>query len=337
MKVSKMKTKYYPLLIFLLVASLWIPASAQTDAVEGNNILLSPLSISAAMLRNGTTSVTIDVQITNLEEFSIPSVSFRIDSLEMVIVTAILDGELVEYSISQMERHSMISLYPSEEIESNESRWAHIELISIDLQTEPRIGDNEEFIEGRFVFYMRPHSRVVNFTFVTILPSHASLTHESVVPVFPVADGNFTNGESMAFFWITDQLEPGQERAFIVKFNLLNVEHTESGLALTSTFVVGGFGIIIGIFSTIGIPMIIRRVKQLRQTHYVGLTTEEEEILSILGLNDGSCSQKDIHTTMIGVSESKISLLLGNLEERGMIRRFREGRENIVHLLESEG
>jgi uncharacterized membrane protein len=27
--------------------------------------------------------------------------------------------------------------------------------------------------------------------------------------------------------------------------------------------------------------------------------------------------------------------LLGNLEQRGMIRRFREGRENIVYLMES--
>jgi len=330
-----MSKKYYPLVLFVLVLYLSVSASAQTYTEEDNNILLDPLSMTASIFSNGTTSVTIDARIPNLDSYPISSVTIRFDSLQMVILTATLENEVVEYSTTQMERHTMISLHSSQEIESNGSRWMHIELISTDIQTEPRIGDNEDFIEGRFVFYMRPHSRVTNFTFVAILPSHASLTHESIAPVFPEADGNFTNGESMVFFWRTSLLQPGQERAFIVKFNLLNSPQTESGLAVETTIAVGIFGIIIGVIATVGTPLIIRRVKQMGRTQYVGLTSEEEEILSILRTKGESCSQKDIHT-MIGVSESKISLLLGNLEERGMIRRFREGRENIVHLMENE-
>jgi uncharacterized membrane protein len=34
------------------------------------------------------------------------------------------------------------------------------------------------------------------------------------------------------------------------------------------------------------------------------------------------------------MSQAKVSLILNNLEERGLVRRFKEGRENMVHLME---
>jgi uncharacterized membrane protein len=328
------KKKPYLLVVIVLVVFLWIPVNGQNSTTEDADILLDPLSISGAMMSNGTTLVTIDGRVTNLGMSPITTVSLRFDSLEIGILVASLGNELVEYTTTQMERHTMIILYSPQVIDSNESQWIHIELMSTDLQTEPRVGDTREFIEGRFVFYMRPHSRVANFTFSAILPSHASLTHESTVPVFPMADGNFTDGESITFFWNTAQLDPGQERAFIVKFNLLNTIESDSEFQFTDIIITGIFGIVVGVAATIGVPRIITRARKMGRTKYVGLTSEEEEIQTILKQNDGSCSQKELHT-MIGVSESKISLLLGNLEQRGMIRRFREGRENIVYLMES--
>ena len=47
----------------------------------------------------------------------------------------------------------------------------------------------------------------------------------------------------------------------------------------------------------------------------------------------GSCPQKDLYTEF-DMSQAKVSLILNNLEERDLVRRFREGRENVVHIME---
>ena len=64
-----------------------------------------------------------------------------------------------------------------------------------------------------------------------------------------------------------------------------------------------------------------------------GLFYEEEEVLEVIRQKGGSCPQKDLYTEF-DMSQAKVSLILNNLEERGLVRRFREGRENMIHLME---
>ena len=65
----------------------------------------------------------------------------------------------------------------------------------------------------------------------------------------------------------------------------------------------------------------------------MGVTSEEEEVLEVIRQKGGSCPQKDLYTEF-DMSQAKVSLILNNLEERGLVRRFREGRENVVHIME---
>jgi uncharacterized membrane protein len=65
----------------------------------------------------------------------------------------------------------------------------------------------------------------------------------------------------------------------------------------------------------------------------VGVTSEEEEVIEIIRRKGGSCSQKALYTGL-NLSQAKVSIMLNNLEERGVVRRFREGRENMVYLIE---
>ena len=74
----------------------------------------------------------------------------------------------------------------------------------------------------------------------------------------------------------------------------------------------------------------MRRIGKVR---FIGVTTEEEEVLEVIRQKGGSCPQKDLYTEF-DKSQAKVSLILNNLEERGLVRRFREGRENVVHIME---
>jgi uncharacterized membrane protein len=82
-------------------------------------------------------------------------------------------------------------------------------------------------------------------------------------------------------------------------------------------------------------PRVLQRIRQIGAVRFVGVTNEEEEILETIRRKGGSCSQKDLYTEL-AMSQSKISIVLTGLEERGLVRRFREGRENVIHIVEDQ-
>lgn len=65
------------------------------------------------------------------------------------------------------------------------------------------------------------------------------------------------------------------------------------------------------------------------------LSEELSEILDIIRGNKGRITQKDLRGRL-KYSEVKVSLLLSELEMRGLIKKFKNGRENIVILIDKE-
>ena len=63
------------------------------------------------------------------------------------------------------------------------------------------------------------------------------------------------------------------------------------------------------------------------------ISSQEQEILDLLGVRGGSCPQREIYEEL-DMSQSMTSMMLTSLEGRGLIRRLRSGRENIVHIME---
>jgi uncharacterized membrane protein len=71
----------------------------------------------------------------------------------------------------------------------------------------------------------------------------------------------------------------------------------------------------------------------LGAVQYTGITNEESMIIESIQMKGGSCSQKDLYR-QLDISESKLSLVLSGLEEKGIISRIRNGRENFIHIME---
>jgi hypothetical protein len=321
------------ILVGLLALSLAAPAGGQEATSSIDTILLESATFKAFMQEDGTTSITMDARVTNVGIASVQTVEVRVDSIEVTLTKAMFDGEDANATSLIMERHTMIVVHLQSELKANQSASIHLELRSTDLQDNRVNGDDESFTHGSFVFYMRPHTTISNLTFYVYLPAHSSLSHDSISPIFPDAEANFTDGESLAFKWFLPVLQPGQERVFIVRYQSPHSGLVQSEPPTLVALVTGATGAVLGATFVLAGPTIIGRFKRKGSVHYAGLTSEEEEILAILRRDEGSTPQKELYR-QLPISDSKLSLLLGNLEERGLVRRARKGRENTVHLKE---
>lgn len=65
------------------------------------------------------------------------------------------------------------------------------------------------------------------------------------------------------------------------------------------------------------------------------LSTDLQEIVNLIRGHKGRITQKDLRRRS-EYSEVKVSLLLSELEKRGMIKKFKNGRENILILIDEE-
>jgi uncharacterized membrane protein len=93
------------------------------------------------------------------------------------------------------------------------------------------------------------------------------------------------------------------------------------------------------IVSAVGFYMFRHNRKKVRAPetalpkNFLGIENAEEKTLKLVKSSGGSLYQSAI-TSQLGFSKAKTSQLLGVLEHKGMIRRYKKGRDKIVVLLE---
>ena len=329
------------ILLLIIVGSLILGSIASYDVAAqisvNDDVLLDQMTTTAIIHSNGTTSIIIDTKVNNIGIDPITSADIRIDSLDLMVTSVISASGDVEFTTTTMDRHTMITIQFGTVINSNESEWIHLELQSYDLLSDLEKDEDLGYSYGSMVYYIRPHTQVTNYTFIAMLSAHASLSHESSVPLFPEADTNFTDGQRIAFKWFISTILPGQERAFIVRYQEIDTSSSVASVSYIVFGIVGLVGGLIGLGAAILGPKLITRFRRAGDVQVAGIIREETIILETLQTKGGSCSQKELYREL-DISESKMSLLLSGLEEKGLVKRLRNGRENIVHKMEeSEG
>ncbi|WP_407356817.1 helix-turn-helix transcriptional regulator [Methanolobus sp. WCC5] len=65
------------------------------------------------------------------------------------------------------------------------------------------------------------------------------------------------------------------------------------------------------------------------------LPADLRELVDIIASNDGRITQKELRTK-VRHSEAKVSLMISDLESRGIVRKYRKGRGNIVILEDTD-
>jgi uncharacterized membrane protein len=316
-----------------LTSMLFLPVQGDVQLAQLEDVILDPVEIKAIMTQEGVTTLNLRARAINQGSTTISSLSFRIDSLEVEVLDSKVNETATTSSSTLQDRYTEVVVFLPTPLEENDTAFVELNLEATDFQSDPITGFDSTKYYGDFSFYIRPMTEIANFTFTAVLPQDALLSRESVVPLFPAAQSNYTDGASLAFVWFTDSLQVGQERVFIIKFQYPNVQPGPLGSFFVESIVIAILGVIAGIALTIGGPKLYHRLKRIGTVRFVGVTSEEEEVLEVIRLKGGSCPQKDLYTEF-DMSQAKVSLILNNLEERGLVRRFREGRENVVHIME---
>jgi uncharacterized membrane protein len=317
----------------MLTSILFHPVQGDVQLAQVEDIILDPVQIKATMTQEGITTLNIRARAINLGSSSIDSLSCRIDSLEVVTISAQVNNASTTLSSIRRDRYTEVIVSLPTPLEENQTAWMDITVESTDLQEEPITSIDSTRYIGEFTFYVRPMTNVTNLSFTAVLPQDALLSRASVVPIFPAADANYTDGASLAFVWFTDSLLIGQEQAYIIKYQFPNPELNPLDSFVLESIVIAVLGVIGGILLTMGGPKVYSRLRRIGRVKFVGVTSEEKEVLEVIQQKGGSCPQKDLYTEF-DMSQAKVSQILNNLEERGLVRRFREGRENVVHIME---
>jgi uncharacterized membrane protein len=321
------------LLSFVIISLMMTPINGESELAQTSDILLDPVDIEAVMDNDGLTTVSVKARIVNVGTTPVTQLNFRIDSLTAILTLAQVDLSSANAITVEHDRYTEVVIDLGLTLGHDESIWIDLGFLASDFQSDFGAGTDVKMLVGDFIYYLRPLTGLANITFTAVLPTGAMLSQESLDPLFPNTDVNYTDGSSLSFVWYTPMLQPGQERVFIIKYQTPNYETGSTGSFIIESIVIAFLGIASGIGLAVLGPRLIYRLKRIGKVRFIGVTSEEEEVLDVIRRKGGSCPQKDLYTEF-EMSQAKVSLLLNNLEERGLVRRFREGRENVVHIME---
>lgn len=121
-----------------------------------------------------------------------------------------------------------------------------------------------------------------------------------------------------------------QERKFDIPGILVKVPGRSTGLGVRSESSGGAVSLTEPIIEPAGNPDI-----ETAALNRIPLSPELCEVLDIIRGHKGRITQKDLRSKL-DYSEVKVSLMLSELEKRGLIRKLRNGRENILVLVDEE-
>nr|WP_167903303.1 MarR family transcriptional regulator [Thermococcus sp. JdF3] len=178
--------------------------------------------------------------------------------------------------------------------------------------------------EGKkqFTYYIRFSQPVGLFHMQLVVPKGYAV----LSPIIPSPDRVESSTSRLLLEWTRRDLRAGDEFYFIVGFSgEITTPSQPSPLLYVGTFLVG---LLIGGGSVYGYILYHERKREEEKTH---LRSDEEKILALL--REGPVLQSEL-ADKLGVSKAKVSIILREMEEKGLITRIKEGRTYRVFLRE---
>ena len=329
---TKSKIIVLTAIVFIIVSS--IPDTRGLQSPQ--DIVLSEMDVTMFLGNDCSTSIMINSRVTNTGSTPLNQISIRLDVRSLTILDVDVDEAAVTAEAAPAERYTIIDLYPISPVNAGSTVDIELSLITDCLQEHVGLNEAGDMDTSHLIFYMRPLNEVRNLTFTAVLPPYAVLQNETAAPLFPKPTSNFTDGSSFVFRWETSILLPGQELAYIVKYQV-PVTISPAALVQQDFTLVVLLAVLGGAIATIvieRIPKVLSLFRDKPQIVISGISKQEREILDFIRRKDGTCTQREIYREL-NLSQSIVSTVLTTLEEeRGLIKRTREGRENIIQLLE---
>jgi uncharacterized membrane protein len=327
--------------VFILVVSYSASSIVQVNGQQIGNqdILMANMNIKAILGTDCGTTLILQSEVWNVGTTTNDFFDVRIDVRSLNVTSASLNGTAVSTTIIPESNYMVVRIFPVAPMTAGSSFTLFLNMTTLCLQEE--IGQNEDqtMYLSHLIYYIRPLNEIQNLTFTAILPAHAVLQKDVSAPLFPSPSSNYTDGQSSIFVWFREQLWPGEEVAYIVKYEIpaAIMQTAPAQASLMQLIPLSLLFIVIGGVTVLfveRIPIIIKRFKTRTVVTPIRLSKQEEDILLFLTKRGGSCPQREIYEEL-DMSQSLASTILASLEKRKLIRRFREGRENMVHIMEN--
>ncbi|WP_232461991.1 helix-turn-helix transcriptional regulator [Thermococcus siculi] len=174
----------------------------------------------------------------------------------------------------------------------------------------------------QFTYYVKFSQPVGLFHVQLVVPKGYAV----LSPIIPSPDKVESSTSRLLLEWTRQNVRAGEEFYFIVGFSGEIIPPKQpSSLIYVGLFLAG---LIVGGGGVYGYVLYRERKRSEEKAH---LRTDEEKILAIL--REGSVLQSEL-AEKLGVSKAKVSIILREMEEKGLITRTREGRTYRVFLRE---
>ncbi len=324
------------LIVSIVVLSLSALNNQTTAAPGAQDILMTNMHVHAKLGTDCATQILIETTVTNIGLSDLNSFEMRVDVRGLQVMSARLNGSMADTSASSVNNYMIVTIQPAIPIPSGALMVLNLNFTTQCLQEQIGLNSDGSMYINHLIYYIRPLNEIHNLTFSAALPPHAILHSEAAAPLFPSATSNYTDGTRTVYVWETDILLPGQEIVHIIKYLIPAVLLDTAAATTDNSLAIG----IIAAIGAAGAILIIERIpawmKRLRTKEFIvsgKISAQEQEILDLLSKRGGSCSQREIYENL-DMSQAMASMMLTSLEERGLIKRLRSGRENIVHIME---
>ena len=298
-------------------------------------IVLSSTDIVVTALSNDTSEVSFSSLVMNTGQTAISSFQVRFDVHHLNMMETKVDGVAAVAEVTQADRYMLITVTPVRAIDNTTPATLSIRFATSSIQERIGLSPDGSMYEHHLLYYLNPLNEIRNLTMSVIMPPYAILQEGVAAPLFPRPTSNYTDGSRSVFVWSTPRLLPGQEIAYIVKYQLpVGVTaSTYSEILVVGVVTVSVLtGAILALFLE-RVPRLLIRLRRPGLVQIAGISNHEAEVIQFIAQKGGSCTQRDIYAEL-NLSQSMVSTILTTLEQRGTIRRFKEGRENLVHLME---
>ncbi|MFW9808845.1 MAG: helix-turn-helix transcriptional regulator [Candidatus Thorarchaeota archaeon] len=328
----------HALILFGLLFTVILSGGAisQVSAQAGSqDLVMSNMNITAILGTECATTLVIESEVINVGVDSLDFFDLRIDVRNLNITGASLNDSIAETTVIPESNYNLIRVTSSSPISSGSMLLLTMNLSTDCLQEQIGLNDDETMYVNHLIYYIRPLYEIQNLTFTAVLPPHAILQTDAAAPLFPNPTMNFTDGFRHIYVWYRSHMLPGQEVAYIIKYQLPAAIIAAPPDQFNSVLLGLGF-LFVGAVAVLfieRIPLIIKKLQTRTVITPMRLSKQEEQVLSFLSKKGGSSPQREIYEEL-DISQSLASTVLTSLEERGLIKRLREGRENIVHLME---
>jgi uncharacterized membrane protein len=337
----KLTAKNFIWMARLTVALLVVSAvSGQFAAyVQGQDyadaIVFSNMDIVVTAGPSSTSEVSFSSFVTNTGTAPITSFRVRFDLRHLNMTETKVNGVAALAVVAELDTYVLVTVTPAQAIQSMTSVTLGLRFVTAFLQQSTGLSPDGSMYIYHLIYYMRTLNEITNLTMSIAMPPYAILQEDVAAPLFPYPTSNYTDGAHLVFVWSTPRLLPGQEIAYIVKYQLSSgaAASTYSGLPVVA-IIAGSIltGALLALFLE-RIPLFLKRAKRLEPPQLAGISDHEAEVVQFITQKGGSCTQKEIYDEL-NLSQSMVSTILTTLEQRGTVRRFKDGRENMVHIME---